>query len=276
MNAQDFGCVGDGVTDDTAAFSSFVAAINTVPYAQAYMPGHYKLTSQLPSITSVGIRLFGYGKISSGFIAAYNRSTNAGIITLAPGAHGFMCQDLFFNSPSGNTGGCCISAIADSSQAMNRMMFERLTMSADGNNNFDNMLYLDGTALTTGAIGIRATCINDCDIFGCNGYSAVFKGCEGLSIQGGGFYPAAGTNVKSGAIQIGGTSSVKSQYININITTCNGLDFSQCLNGNIESPVIGYDGTYSITNASTASQIRVHGLPSGSVQANWINSSQSW
>lgn len=67
LNIQDFGAVGDGVADDTAAFNSVIAYVNSIGNtgrenvvgATIYCPYRYRITGNLTAITVSGVSFVG-------------------------------------------------------------------------------------------------------------------------------------------------------------------------------------------------------------------------
>jgi hypothetical protein len=64
-DVRDFGAVGDGVADDTAAINAAIAAANAVPGAVYLMPRH-RITAALTTIANNNIMLIGRGEFNSG------------------------------------------------------------------------------------------------------------------------------------------------------------------------------------------------------------------
>lgn len=274
--------VCDGVTDDTANWNAFLAAVKASDYRVGILPAKQIRFASQPDPIDTCVNLWGAGQIGAGLpstvlIRDYAGTTNTGLIEIVAGAHGTTLDGFIIEATDNYTGGCGISLIASGTAAMNRVQFQNICITAYGNNIYQHALYVDGTALTTGAIGIRGLSLFNCDLFGANGYSAVFKGVEALDWHGGGVYPAAGTATDSGAIQITGTSAVPSNYIRMSLTNFNGLDLSYCQYGSIDAALISNSyRTHSISNTSTCQDFRVRAKVTGSVQSNWVNSSQVW
>jgi len=62
VSVADFGAVGDGIADDTAAINLAIAALNAGQIKTLYLPpGTYRLTSALTTITKDGVSIYGAG-----------------------------------------------------------------------------------------------------------------------------------------------------------------------------------------------------------------------
>lgn len=74
FNVMDYGAVGDGTTDDTAAINLAIADLNTATWGVLYCPGStYKVTAALTTITASGM-VMGDG------MGAYDNSANVSAI----------------------------------------------------------------------------------------------------------------------------------------------------------------------------------------------------
>jgi hypothetical protein len=75
VSVKDFGAVGDGVADDTAAIQ---AAINATPNngTLLFLPGVYKLTAELLLNGKTGVTLIGYGATIKGTAARFRSYFN--------------------------------------------------------------------------------------------------------------------------------------------------------------------------------------------------------
>ena len=62
FNVKDYGAVGDGVTDDTAAFTLAVAAVNTAGGKLILPPGQYVVAAGTIDITYNGVQILGASK----------------------------------------------------------------------------------------------------------------------------------------------------------------------------------------------------------------------
>lgn len=62
FNVKDYGAVGDGTTDDTAAFTLAVAAVNTAGGKLILPPGQYVVAAGTIDITYNGVQIIGASK----------------------------------------------------------------------------------------------------------------------------------------------------------------------------------------------------------------------
>ena len=73
VSVQDFGAVGDGVADDTAAINLAISALNSSGYLALYFPaGNYKVTAALTSFNNDGITVSGAGMFSTYITSTLN------------------------------------------------------------------------------------------------------------------------------------------------------------------------------------------------------------
>jgi hypothetical protein len=110
INIKDYGAVGDGVADDTAAIQAAInVAVSTAIMQAVYIPkGVYKTTAPLTitntALLKSGFTMFGDGKSSQ----IYNTGTGTGIQMSSAGGGGFLTDVVFRNFSlrgAGVTGG---------------------------------------------------------------------------------------------------------------------------------------------------------------------------
>lgn len=271
FNVLDYGLLGDDSTDNTSAFNTLLATVKNSGAAgvkRIYFPkGTYRFGSK-PSDIDFGVEIFGDGPTLSELVRNYNGSGQIGMLQLIGGANGSSIRNLAIRAASGTTAGSAIRILSDASNAVSFCVLEDLYLSTLGTDTWSNTLVIDGSAKTSAPVGARDISLRNCHVFGADGFSAVFDAVIGLSIAGGGFYPAGGTNAASGGISVEGDTSVESQYVHIDVVTVDDIQLVECADVTINSPVIGG----SITNVSTVARAVVTGRVSGTVQENWVDS----
>lgn len=272
FNVLDHGLVGDNATNNTAAFNALLVLVknsNAVGIKRIYFPkGVYRFNSK-PSDIDFGVEIFGDGMAQTDLIRNYNGSGVIGMFKLIGGSNGTKIRSLAIRAASGTTAGSAIQVLSDAANAVSFLAFEDLYLSTLGSDTWTNTIHFDGSAKTTAPTGCRDISLTNCHIFGANGFSAIFKSVVGLSVKGGGFYPAGGTNAGSGGISIEGIAAVQSQYVNINVVTVDDIQLLECDDVRIASPSIGGN----ITNVNTVDRCHIEGYVSGTVQHNWVNGS---
>jgi len=274
-----FGMVGDGVTDNTAAFNSFLAALSSGSHVGILPKGEFLFKSQ-PNSISFPIDLGGKGINNTVLVRDYNPSGGLGLINMLASAgncSGSRIHDMSIEAQAGTSGGCLIFAQSSSSIALGDIILENLwvtNIGAGANDTQVNCIVFDGTLKSSAPNGIRSCDFKNVNVFGSTSYSVVISGAEGFTWHGGGIYGAGADTAFAGALQITGTPSVQSNYIDISFSTCNGMSLSQCNFVNITCPSIGavLTGGISISNDGTCTFTCVHGAPSGTVLGNWGHS----
>lgn len=271
LYGQNFGITANGTTDDTAAFNAFMAACKAAGRKGELPRGTIRLASK-PNDIDFAWDIGGKGYTTTVIIRDYNGSGHTGCLALVPGANGTRIHDLSIQSSSGKTAGSMISGVSSSSDAISGITLENLWLTTQGSDTQTSTICLDGTARTSGAIGIRDIYLTNVHCFGSNGYSARLLSCVGLVWNGGGVYAAGGTAASSGGLEIGGVGSVKTSNLSIEFTGCNGMNLTNCYDCQIISPITGAISGYSVNNANTCSYTCVYGHMSGTVAGNWLYS----
>lgn len=272
--------VGNGVADDTAAFNSFLADAQDA--GRGYVPrNRYRLTSQPNDITRA-FTLFGDSKMQSILLRDYNGTSGKGVLHFEGGDTtgtnyntnlGMVVKDIGIIGETGTSGGYGIAFVATSTTQWNRAIVDGLTVTGNANNCFDCCFYVDGSLMTTGAQGNRVFTGVNLDIFGANGYSMILKSVVGGQFTGE-LSTSGGTHANSGSIQIGGTSTVPSSAISIDMQVINGkIDLDRVNGANISVGKLGDVSGVSVANTGNTVGIRGSGQKNGSVQSNWSDSS---
>jgi hypothetical protein len=272
----DFGAIGDGTSDDTAAVHAFLAACETA--ACRMEPGRYRVTAA-PKKMNYPINLEGAGIDTSEFIRDYDEVSGRGFIEFegVKAGKGVLLGNFSINSAKGRSGGHALVALSTPDQSFGNMRVEHVKFSTYGVNSWDSTVLLDGTQKTTGARGVRTVDFDDCLIFGAAGYSLVLKGVIGLSYVGG-IYAAGGTSPQSGGVMVTGTPEVPSSGILLTGDAFGYLNLSHVIGMKViaASGIAGQviEGVQvAIDNDATADRIQVMAEPFGKVAHNWTHSS---
>jgi hypothetical protein len=110
VSVKDFGAVGDGVSDDTAAIQAAIDAVETAGGGTVFLPqGVYKVTSTLTtSASEVAIKILGSGSLftTQGTVLAWRGGNNMTVVAM-PG-YGIL-SDLFVRNANSATGVTAVS-----------------------------------------------------------------------------------------------------------------------------------------------------------------------
>lgn len=178
-NLMEFGAKGDGLTDDTTAFNSAVAALVAAGGGTLIVPpGTYRFLSAPDAITA-GVLIQGVGGIGTTqnngtctLLADYLEGTAANGFLNWTGASGAGLGGGIVGvsvwKGSGKQGGSAIKFTGTSDSLRSGLNFvARVDISGGGT--WDHGLLVDGTSLnTSGNQGIRGTFVKDVRIDGCN------------------------------------------------------------------------------------------------------------
>lgn len=268
----DYGAVGDGVADDTVAYNNFITALNNDPKKRTgYLAsGLFRLSAQ-PVAPRYGVNLIGDSVSTCALIRDYNGVAGVGLLDIRE--NGISARNFGIQSAPNRTGGSAISIVSSATYSCSFVTIEDMYLTSQGNNTWDNTIWIDGTAKTTPATGARDLAFRNVNVFGANGYSVYARGAQGWTWYGGGIFPASGTNAASGGLLITGTTAVPSVQVRMDIVSVAGINLTQCNDVRIEASRIGALAGVSINNDSTAADCRVIGEVSGTVAANWTQQS---
>lgn len=102
VNVKNFGAVGDGVTDDAAAFSAAITYANALTYRNFYVPmGNYYIGSALTKFTGVDLSVIGDGP-GSRILLGYNGPVFVWSITGATRGRGLFTGIQYVGPASGS------------------------------------------------------------------------------------------------------------------------------------------------------------------------------
>jgi hypothetical protein len=260
VSVKDFGAVGDGVTDDAAAFAAAIAAAKNV-----YVPaGTYEIGSNISITTPV--RIYGDGPAATVIERNYSPTSDAqGVFAFSGGGTIGSINAMTIRSKAGQTGGCLVSIVSGSSDTLGLYRFDWVDFTTTGTSTHQYTFYTDGTAKTSAPIGIRGLDFTACSIFGGGISSLLVNGVLKFSFIGGGCYPAggaAGSNVR-----ISGSAAVPTQSFVFLPADCScPVSFDYATLGVFGCGVMG-----AVTNTANTQNVYGFGYATG-VQQNWLNS----
>lgn len=154
----DYGAVGDGVTDCTEAFNSFLA--DTGVTTLRVPTGTYVFNSAPDAITKT-VNIAGENSTHSKFIVNYIEPiATAGFLKIYAGAESSSINDLFIDVTIGKTAGSLISVISTAVAVQNYLTFSNLTLRPRGVTSYG--FYIDGSANTN---FIEHLDISNCKVF---------------------------------------------------------------------------------------------------------------
>lgn len=275
LYGSDYGIVADadglgGGTDNTAAFNTFMAACKAGQKKGELASGLIGLGSKPNDIDFIW-DLGGKGINTTQLIRNYSEAGGDSFIDIILNS-GTRIHNLSVYAASGTTGGTLVRAICPSNFAISHFALEDIIISSYGTDTHASGLVIDGRLRTISPIGSRVANLKNVHVFGSTDYSVYLLSLVGLNWFGGGVYPASGNAAASGAIYLSGVPTVKSQYVTIDIITCNGLNLTQCLNVKIDSANIGSVSGNSILTDSTCSLTQVTGALTGAFSGSWVTS----
>lgn len=96
-DVRNYGAVGDGVADDTAAINAAIAAANTNP-GRIYLMKRHRITSELTSITNHNISLLGRGEFNGGTTIRIDSNPLPAQLLHITGQYALV-QDIWFGAP---------------------------------------------------------------------------------------------------------------------------------------------------------------------------------
>lgn len=109
VSVKDFGAVGDGVTDDTAAFNTAIAYLNTISYsAVLVLEGNLVINGSLTPITTPRKVIDGYGATinhDGGTLFSFGVGGNTGIV-----------KGIRYSCPASPTAGTCFISLEGCNQ----------------------------------------------------------------------------------------------------------------------------------------------------------------
>ena len=259
VSVLDFGADPTGVADSRTAFINAIATGRTVRVPK----GTYRISNKI-QITNP-VTLLGDGMSATVIERDYSPSNDwDGIFNFEDGGTIGSIQQMTLRSKTGQTGGCLMSIRPTAAGALGLYTFIGCDFTTTGTSTHDYTIYMDGTAKTSAAIGIRGVDFIGCTVFGGLYRTILVKGVLKFSFVGGGCFPAGGAAGSS--VDFDGSASVNTQSFRFSPADCScDLRFDYAQLGLIDTPVMG-----AVTNTSNAQFITLIGY-SASIQNFWNN-----
>ncbi len=215
VSVLDFGLVGNGVVDNTAASNAAVSALNAAGVGALFFPeGDYFFNSK-PNAISGGILLIGSGYYKSRLTRNYTEvSSTAGFIDMTGASNGGGgITNLLLFAASGTSGGSAINIEAGVAHSNGDMVISDISVTGEGTWNYN--IRADGSAKVTSAQGVRTVRVRDCVLFQANIAGIYLKSVNNWSLSGIGIFTGTGTD-----FILDGTSEVPSNYVSAKFTFC--------------------------------------------------------
>lgn len=265
IDGADYGMVGDGTTDNTAAFNNILAAAKASTHKTVYLAyGNYRFASK-PADVDFALQLIGSGMVSTVLVRDYAGTPGIGMLNLGAGSSGAAIKSLSVNASATSSSGCAIVLSSTASQDVSGVILEDVWVSTFAVDKWDEAILVSGISKTSAPIGARTNCFKNVHVFGAATASVRISGVQGFSWMGGGIYSAGGTGTNTGGVVVTGIASVKSEAVNINLSNSTGAwTFSQC---NQVTVVLSSMGD--IFNANTATFVNINCSSCGTVDSNW-------
>ena len=164
VSVKDFGAVGDGVTDDTAAIQAAIDATSSSNQRLLVPSGTY-ISTTLNIKTNT--YLFGVGIIK-------RKDSSTGFLLSASGVNDFVVRGIKLDANKTGATGASFAVFAQSSCYQFR--FDGITV-INGKSN--------GIAIRSTADGAENThsYINDCTVDGCDGYGIEVQDCKNVTVS---------------------------------------------------------------------------------------------
>lgn len=212
--------------DNTSAYNSAYTAVTSgtfgtgVPYLITFPQGTCNFNSK-PNNDTLGINIIGVNKSQAAAVRNYNEATATnGLFHKTFGSsnvsNGCRIENMSINAGNATTGGSGVALIGTSSaNGPDFCTFTNLTVSYTGTGAYSASgatLYIDGSAITTGAIGIRDTKLTNVELFSNGWPAAVLKSVVDFDWNGGNI-----AGLSTDTLSITGTAGVPSTNVNINV-----------------------------------------------------------
>jgi hypothetical protein len=219
------------------------------------------LTRPMP--VTYAMEIFGDGFGCSALVRQYApQSDGEGLLTLVAGAS--HIGRIGICAGANTAGGAGIALISDGTNSPDYSVLEDVYVTVEPGSigTWSNALLIDGSARVNAPIGVRDINVRNTYLFASTNAACRISGGVGITLQGGGLYPAAGTN---GRLQVTGTGAVPSYYVALDTSYLGGLSLDNCNYVNIRAAIIAGD----VANASSADNVVILGACTGTAPSSY-------
>ncbi len=269
----DFGGLGDNSTDNTPPLNAALIQANNgrlAPRLVNFAGGTYLFNSAPTALVETGISYRGVGQSITAMIRNYNESGVRGLFSYSSdsngGASGSFIEHLAIAAGAGTTGGSAISIISgDPSVSPDFILLNDLVLTYQGA--WATTLLLDGSARTTGGLGLRDIKLVNVNVFSNGWPSVTLKNVVDLDWNGGNIAGLA-TDVFS---VTGAGLGFNSTNVNIQVDNMDSVSIDNTINCHIRSSSI--QGAVTIASSAVNCVVESEQVIGGTITN---NSTTSW
>jgi hypothetical protein len=266
VSIADFGATGSSAQD---AATEWQAAITASAGRMLWYPkGTYKSSVALTNASAVTHR--GEGIFNTACYRNFSPSGDSeGLFNVGELADGTAFEDMSIFASASTSGGCLISILASASETPSGCSMKNLWLSIEsGSDLYKYAIYVDGSLKTGSPVGVRDMNWTNVSAFGGVSGAVFLKSVVQFGWYGGGAFQSGGT---SGKIEITGTASVPSNYVDISLPNANdGLSLDRLQYGTFTFGQLGG----SVTNTANVDSCSIRARFTGStLETDWTNSS---
>lgn len=226
--------------------------------------GTFRIDSALDKITE-DFTFFGDQKGSFRIRRNYTEAdATRGVLHAEAGTQSW--RDIYIEAEAGTTGGAGFSLVATASTSPDFSVIENvLATGLSGTGTFAHPIYVDGSARTGSALGVRDLAIINGDFFAGTTHIGFFKSVNNTKLLGAQFFTAGGTAT---TVRVDGTASSPSNTFLLSSTFIADLQIDRLSKGvfNVANSINSVTNTANVTNALIiAASVTTY-------QTNWVRS----